>query len=62
MRTHNLEQWVTPLGNKGYLYKRPKLVGKQKYAAPKFIGIRWFRSKAEVLEFKEQYDKPLTKH
>ena len=55
MKTHNLKQYAVIIGTKCYLYKRPK-TKRQGYTSPVFIGVKWFRSKAEAVAFKNKYD------
>lgn len=57
LRTHHLSQYAIPLGRKCLLYKREKPTGKQRYTKPVFIGVQWFKNKAEALGFKAQFDR-----
>lgn len=56
-RTHNLTRWATVIGRKAYLYQRPQGKRNKSYTSPIFIGIQWFRSKAEAMAFKLEYDR-----
>lgn len=57
--THNLSQYAVPIGRKCYLYKR-NIKKSTEYAKPNFIGIKWFRSRAEAERYKAEFDKPIT--
>lgn len=60
--TYNLSQYGIVHGRKLYMFKRPELRGRQKYAAPMPAGIKWYPSKAQALEAKKEYDKPIVRH
>jgi hypothetical protein len=53
--THQLKQYAQVIGRKAYLYKRPAKKG-VRYAHPVFVGLEWFKNKAEALQFKRDYD------
>lgn len=54
--THNLKQYAIIYGTKCHLYKRDKPKRKQRYTSPRFVDKVWFRTKADALAFKAQYD------
>lgn len=56
--THNLSQYANVIGRKCYLYKRPEKKGK-KYTSPVFVGIEWFKNRAEAWQYKASFDKPI---
>lgn len=53
--THHLTQYAIPYGRKLQFFKRPKKKG-QSYVSPVPAGEKWFKSKAEALKAKQQYD------
>ena len=57
IHTSNLSQYAIVINRYADLYVRPQSINKKKYREPIKIERIWFKSKADAIAFKQQYDR-----